>query len=246
MSMAMKQDALKRYGSKEGYDAEVLMHCRAVVAKDDFVSTGILTYAQGDIMEIELPEYDVFQLGDKTKMTLYTKSGLFVFHSTVVAREPGSLIVINPPENRKKFSEKREFPRVDVKNVGYIIGFQNVTQKEQHQLENPIEISIKNISMNGIGFIINDNSMIDGILHKKCMLQVELDLGFEMPCRLEIIRKEKQEDGYYYGGSFESVPAEQSNALRGFILRNQIQTYFEQKRDEEFKNAMEKKSAANQ
>ncbi|NOU66830.1 PilZ domain-containing protein [Paenibacillus sp. LMG 31461] len=246
MSMAMKQDTLKRYGSKEGYDAEVLMHCRAVVAKDDFVSTGILTYAQGDIMEIELPEYDVFQLGDKTKMTLYTKSGLFVFHSTVVAREPGSLIVINPPENRKKFSEKREFPRVDVKNVGYIAGFQNVTQKEQHHLENPIEFSIKNMSMNGIGFIINDNSMIDGILHKKCRLQVELDLGFEMLCRLEIIRKEKQEDGYYYGASFESVPAEQSNTLRGFILRNQIETYFEQKRDEEFKKAMEKKSAANQ
>ena len=73
VSMAMKQDALKRYGSKEGYDAEVLIECQAVMSKDDFVSTGILTYAQGDIMEIELPEYDVFQLGDKAKMTLYTK-----------------------------------------------------------------------------------------------------------------------------------------------------------------------------
>ncbi|KRE94524.1 hypothetical protein ASG89_32210 [Paenibacillus sp. Soil766] len=246
MSMVMKQDALKRYGSKEGYDAEVLIDCRAVVAKDDFVATGILTYAQGDIMEIELPEYEVFQLGDKAKMTLYTKSGLFVFDSTVVAREPGSLIVINPPENRKKFSEKREFPRVDVKNIGHLAGFQNVTQKEQHHLEKPIEIRIKNISMSGIGFTINDNSMIDGILHKKCRLQADLDLGFEMPCMLEIIRKEKKDDGYYYGASFKSVPAEQSNALRGFILRNQVQTYFEQKRDEEFKKAMEKKSAANQ
>ncbi|OCT13207.1 hypothetical protein A8709_20230 [Paenibacillus pectinilyticus] len=242
----MKQDVLKRYGSKEGYDAEVLINSRTVLAKDDFVSTGILTYAQGDIMEIELPEYDVFLLGDKVKVTMYTKSGLFVLDTTVVAKEPGSLIVINPPENRRKFSEKREFPRVEVKNLGQIMGFQNVQQKEQHQLENPIQISIKNISMNGLGFTINDNSMIDAILHKKCLLQVELDLSFEMPCMLEIIRKEKLEDTYYYGAGFETIPMEQSNTLRGFILRNQIQTYFEQKRDEEFKKAMEKKSAANQ
>ncbi|NQX62006.1 PilZ domain-containing protein [Paenibacillus qinlingensis] len=244
--MEKKRESLKLYGSKEGYDAEVLINCRAVLAKDDFVSTGILTYAQGDIMEIELPEYDVFQLGDKAKMTLYTKSGLFVFHTTIVAKEPSSLIVINPPENRKKFSEKREFPRVDVKNKGLILSFQNKNQKEQHTLENPIEFSIQNISVNGLGFSIEDNSMIDGIIQKKCLLHVELDLGFEMPCKLEIIRKEKRDGTYYFGASLESVPAEQSNALRGFILRNQIQTYFEQKRDEEFKKAMEKKSAANQ
>ena len=80
---------------------------------------------------------------------------------------------------------------------------------------------------------------------KNVSLQVELDLGFELPCMLEIIRKEKLEDSYYYGASFESVPAEQSNALRGFILRNQIETYFVQKRDDEYKKAMEKKSGAN-
>ncbi|MNF89798.1 PilZ domain protein [compost metagenome] len=154
--------------------------------------------------------------------------------------------MINPPENRKKFSEKREFPRVEVKNLGQILGFQNVKQKEPHILEEPIELAIKNISMNGLGFTINDNSMIDGILHKKCLLQVELDLSFSLSCKLEIIRKEKLEDSYYYGATFESYPEEQSNALRGFILRNQIKTYFQQKRDDEFKKAMEKKSAANQ
>jgi c-di-GMP-binding flagellar brake protein YcgR len=246
VSVTMKRDALKLYGSKDGYDAEVLINCRAVLAKDDFVSTGILTYAQGDIMEIELPEYDVYQLGDKAKMTLYTKSGLFVLQTTVVAKEPSSLIVINPPENRKKFSEKREFPRVNVTNKGKIFSFRNANQKEQHELENPIEISINNISVNGIGFTIQDNSMIDGIIQKKCLIRADLDLGFEMPCMLEIIRKEKLDGSYYFGASFESVPAEQSNTLRGFILRNQIETYFVQKRDEEFKKAMEKKSAANQ
>ncbi|WNR44616.1 PilZ domain-containing protein [Paenibacillus roseipurpureus] len=245
MSMAMRQSSLKRYGSKEGYDADVMIESRAVLSKDDFVSTGILTYAQGDIMEIELPEYDVYQLGDKAKVTLYTKSGLFVLETTVVAKEPGSLIVINPPENRKRFSEKREFPRVTVNQPGLISSIQNSHQKKQNVFENPIDFAIKNISMNGLGFTIEDNAMVDAIIHKKSQLQVTLDLGFELPCQLEIIRKEKLENSFYYGASFESVPAEQSNALRGFILRNQIETYFEQKRDDEFKKAMEKKSAAN-
>ena len=49
---------------------DVLIDSRAVLGKDDFVATGVLTYAQGDIIEIELPEYDVFQLGDKVKMTV--------------------------------------------------------------------------------------------------------------------------------------------------------------------------------
>ena len=97
-------------------------------------------------MEIELPEYEVFQLGDKVKMTLYTKSGYSFLQTTVVARDHGSLIVINPPENRRKFSEKREFPRVNVRSIRSDSEVSKCKQKEQHQLENPIEISIKNIS----------------------------------------------------------------------------------------------------
>lgn len=237
---------MKYYGSKEGYDADILIDSKAMLSKDDFVSTGVLTYALGDIIEVELPEYDVFGLGDKAKMTVYTKSGLFVMNTTVVAKEHGSVIVINPPENRRKFAEKREFPRVDVAYAGLLFGLQDVNKRNIHQFENPIGISIKNISVNGLGFTIEDNSMIDKIVQKHSEIEVELDLGFQLPCSMEIIRKEKLENSFYYGASFNNVPQEKTNALRGFILTNQIESYFVQKREAQFKKAMEKKSAANQ
>ncbi|NRF95175.1 PilZ domain-containing protein [Paenibacillus frigoriresistens] len=244
--MAKGYNVMKYYGSKEGYDADVLIDSKAVLGKDDFVATGVLTYALGDIIEVELPEYDVFQLGDKAKMTVYTKSGLFVMNTTVVAKEFGSVIVINPPENRKKFAEKREFPRVDVEHTGLLFGLKDMNKRNKHQFENPLGISIKNISINGLGFTINDNAMIDKIVQKHSQLEVELDLGFTMPCSMEIVRKEKVENGFYYGASYIDIPQEKTNALRGFILTNQIETYFVQKREAQFKKATEKKSAANQ
>ena len=62
-----------------------------------------------------------------------------------------------------------------------------------------------------------------------------------MPCHVGNYKERKVEDSYITGASFESVPAEQSNALRGFILRNQIETYFVQKRDDEYQNSNGKK-----
>ncbi|RTE09000.1 PilZ domain-containing protein [Paenibacillus whitsoniae] len=242
--MLHNQSALKLYGSKEGYDADVLIDSKTMVGKDDFVATGVLTYALGDIMEVELPEYDVFQLGDKVKMVVYSKSGLFVLHTTVIAKEAGSLMVLNPPENRRKFTEKREHARVQVGYSGRLIGLQG--RGAQHQLENPITIEIKNISMSGIGFTIQDAPMIDKIIQKQSLLDVELILDFNMASSIEIVRKEWLEEGFYYGASFTSVETEQAKALRGFILRKQIETYFIQKRDLEYQKAMEKKAAASQ
>ncbi|SDO63906.1 hypothetical protein SAMN04487897_11881 [Paenibacillus sp. yr247] len=240
------QQRMKFYGSKEGYDADVMIDSKAVLSKNDFVSTGVLTYALGDIIEVELPEFDVFGLGDKVKMTVYTKSGLFVLDTTVVAKEQGSVIIINPPENRRKFTEKREFPRVDVTNEGLLFGLHDLNKRNKHQFDNPIGISIKNISVNGLGFTIVDNEMIEKIIQKHSHLEVELNLGFSMPCTMEIIRKEKLNSGFYYGASYINVPEEKTNALRGFILKNQIETYFVEKRDAQIKKALEKRSKANQ
>ncbi|OPH51302.1 hypothetical protein BC351_34605 [Paenibacillus ferrarius] len=244
--VANEQQPKKFYGSKEGYDADVMLESKAVLSKEDFVSTGVLTYALGDIIEVELPEFDVFNLGDKLKMTVYTKSGLFVLATTVLAKEQGSLIVLNPPENRRKFTEKREFPRVDVTNGGLLFGLQDVNKRNKHQLDNPIAISIKNISINGLGFTVDDNTMVEKIIQKHSQLEVELNLGFLMPCTMEVVRKEKTDSGFYYGACYLSVPEEKINALRGFILKNQIETYFVQKREMQIKKAMEKKSVANQ
>lgn len=241
-----RQKEVKYYGSKEGYDADVMIDSKAMLSKDDYVATGVLTYALGDIIEVELPEYDKFSLGDKCKMTVYTKSGLFVMETTVVAKEQGSVIVLNPPENRRKFTEKREFPRVDVKNEGLLFGLQDKYKRNKHQFDEPIRFSIKNISVNGLGFTIHENVMLEKVIQKQSQLEVELILGFLVPCTMEIVRQEKTANGWYYGASFIRVPEEKTNALRGFILKNQIETYFVQKRDHATKKALEKKSVANQ
>ncbi|UKS26060.1 PilZ domain-containing protein [Paenibacillus sp. HWE-109] len=243
--MANEQQPMKLYGSKEGYDADVMIDSKAVLSKEDFVATGVLTYALGDIIEVELPEFDVFRLGDKLKMTVYTKSGLFVWETTVVAKEQGSLIVLNPPENRRKFTEKREFPRVEVTKGGLLFGLQDVNKRNKHHLDNPIAISIKNISINGVGFTVDDNAMVEKIIQKHSQLEVELNLGFSMACTMEVVRKEKTNAGFYYGARYLNVPDEKTNALRGFILKNQIETYFIQKREAQIKKAMEKKTVAN-
>jgi c-di-GMP-binding flagellar brake protein YcgR len=244
--MAKNQEVMKIYGRKEGNDADILIDSRAVLSKNDFVSTGVLTYALGDIIEVELPQLEAFQLGDKVKMTIYSKSGLYVFETTVVAKDQGSVIVLNPPENRKKFTEKREFPRIDITQDGLLYCVHNKHKNNKHQFETPIGLSIRNISMNGLGFTIDDNSIVEKIVDKHSHLEVELLLGFSLSCMTEIVRKEKKDTSFYYGAIFVDVPDTKTNALRGFILKNQVEAYFDQKRNAEFKSQLETMSAVNQ
>jgi c-di-GMP-binding flagellar brake protein YcgR len=195
----------------------------------------VLTYVMGDIIEIEIPQFDIFQLGDKVKLTIYSKTGMFVFDSTVVAKDYGSLIVINPPENRRRFTENREFPRVSVDSAGYLHGLRDTLKNERQSLEEPIQFSLENISMNGLGFTVSYDLKINPQIH----LEVELDLGFPMPCVTQIVRKEKHASGIYYGVRYIEVPQEKTNALRAFILKNQVETYFVKKRDDIHKKAVQ-------
>ncbi|UJF33294.1 PilZ domain-containing protein [Paenibacillus hexagrammi] len=221
---------MKYYGSKEGNDAEILIDSKAVLDKRDFVATGVITYVLGDIIEIELPQYNIFQLGDKIKVTIYTKSGLFVFDTSVVAKDHGSIIVINPPDNRKKFTEKREFPRIEIVKGGLLHGLHDI-QRRKHQFERPVSINIKNISLSGVGFTVDDNIHLDTTAH----LELELLLGFSISCLTEVVRRETQDTGIYYGARYINVPDAKTNALRAFILKNQVEAYFVQKKDVKMK-----------
>jgi c-di-GMP-binding flagellar brake protein YcgR len=235
------KEASTFYGSKEGNDTGILINCETVVEKEGFVSTGVLTYVFGDIIEIEIPQYDVFKLGDKAKITVYSKSGLFVFETTVVAKEYGSLIVINPPENRKRFSEKREFPRIPVKSKGVLRALSDPKRNQKQSFAEPIDFALENISMNGLGFSL----ALDVGINSESHLEVELDLGFPLSVVTQIVRKEKLDSGTYYGAEYIEVPREKTNALRAFILKNQVEMYFVKKRDDKHKKAIqEKKSVA--
>lgn len=235
------KEAFTYYGSKEGNDTDILINCETVVEKVDFVSTGVLTYVLGDIIEIEIPQFDVFKLGEKVKITVYSKSGLFVFDTSVIAKEKGSLIVINPPENRKRFTEKRQFPRISVTNKGVLRALHDPKQNQKQNFDEPIDFALDNISMNGLGFSLS----LDLGIHSESHLEVELDLGFPLSVVTQVVRKEKNASGTYYGAAYIEMPKEKTNALRAFILKKQVELYFVKKREDKHKKAvMEKKSAA--
>lgn len=216
----------EKYKSKGG----ILLHSRTVVEKSNFVSTGVLTYAEGDIIEIEMTEYKAFELGDSVKLTVYSPGGIYVFTSTVVAKDHGSLMIINPPQNQKRFAEKRESPRIEVNQNGAIVAFTPIGGEKRELLEK-VELDLRNISISGIGFTVRSEMSFGS----EVIVDAELDLGFVLPVKAEIVRSEETEQGFYYGARYVDLPSDRANSLRAFVLKKQVETHFSLKRIEQGK-----------
>ncbi|SDE32974.1 PilZ domain-containing protein [Paenibacillus sp. UNCCL117] len=219
----MTQAAQNRNNPQDMYRSTsgILLNSRTVVEKKEFVSTGILTYAEGDILEIEISDYKKFELGDSVKMTVYSPGGIYTFHSTVVAKDQGALMVINPPQNQKRFAEKRESPRVDVEHSGQLLSIHYADSGEQ-ELEERLRLDIRNVSVSGVGFLMEGGKRLE----ESATADVMLDLGFDITCRVEIIRSEPEETGIYYGAKYVEMPVEKANALRAFIIKKQVEQHF--------------------
>jgi c-di-GMP-binding flagellar brake protein YcgR len=196
----------------------ILLHCRTVVEKKDYVSTGVLTYAEGDMVEVEIGDYQLFDLGTIVKLTIYTPAGIFMFNTTVIAKDAGFLILINPPENRRKFSEKRKETRIDMDKKGFLQGAWPQGSAEKKAFAAPVEVSVNNISQSGIGFTVKG----DLELNIDEQIEIAADLGIKLSCKAQIMRAEKLETGTLYGAEIIDIPAEQNIALRAFILKSQV------------------------
>lgn len=205
----------------------ILLQSRTVVEKKDFVSTGILSYAEGDIIEIEMSEFKAFHLGDQVKLTVYSPGGIYVFESTVVAKDHGALMVINPPHNQSRFAEKREHPRVKVNQSGVIVSIKEAEEIER-LLQNKVELTVQNLSISGLGFTVLENMGLD----KNSKVSLVLDLGFMLQCTTEIIRTETTAEGYYYGARYVDLTPEKANSLRAFILKMQVESHYTLKKEE--------------
>lgn len=213
------------YGVKEGYDISVLNDCKAVVEKKGFVSTGTLTYAAGEILEIEFPQYDRFELGESVKVMVYAKGGIYVFESTVIAKDINALIILNPPENRRKFQDKRQDPRVPVGQQGKVLSLIEAKRKTERKFTDPLPIKIDNVSMTGAGLLFS----IDLPLQVQSQLHLEMDIGTLVECRTEIIHMKRSEEGTLCGTKIIDIDAEHAHKLRSFILKSQIEAYYLQK-----------------
>jgi hypothetical protein len=198
----------------------ILLHSRTVMEKKDYVSSGILTYAEGDMIEIEIGDYFLFELGDLVKVTVYTPVGIFMFNTTVIARDDGSLIIINPPENRKKFSEKRMHTRIDIQREGTITGIYPQGGPTKQNFVKPLSCSFKNISQNGIGFSVESLKLSVGEY-----VEIALDFGIPMISKANVMRVDAIEEEFYYGAELVDITPEQTTALRAFILKSQVEQH---------------------
>jgi c-di-GMP-binding flagellar brake protein YcgR len=204
-----------------------LLEAKTMLAKRDFVSTGILTYAEGDIFEVEISEWQLFHLGDKIKVTMYSRIGIHTFESTVIAKDSGGVMFINPPELQRKFMDKRQHQRIEVSQVGLIHTIFETPGLEGTPLTMSIPFNITDISLGGVGFVL-----LPGEREFATPMQVgvDLDLGFVLSTITEIIRKNPANEGIFYGAKFKAMPPEKIVSLRACIFRVQVANHFTQKR----------------
>ncbi|MCR8645118.1 PilZ domain-containing protein [Paenibacillus sp. N1-5-1-14] len=211
--------------------AQAFVNAVTVVEISNFVSTGVLRYAEGDIIEVEISEWEIFKLGESLKLTIYSTSGIHHFESRVIARDSGSVVVINPPDIKRRFFDQREHPRVDVNQLGFIQSVANPLQSHQFETVTPVPLTITNLSLGGVGFIIRAGELN---MQSGYLVEMEMEFGFELKMEAEIVRKVEESAGVFYGAKFVKPPiAEELISLRSFIMRAQVRTYFDWKKGQD-------------
>lgn len=199
---------------------KTLLHCRTVIANSHFVATGIMTQVEGELFEVELHEFDRFELGESVKLTVYSPVGIQTFQSIVFAKYEGAVAIIQPPFIVKKFHEKREFFRVDASGRAEILRILGENDDDAKLLPEPIEAQLSDISIAGVGLRIPEHPELE----KATRLRAVLHLGFPLDCDLEVVRKERGEDDFYlYGMRMKLLDTEMLRPLRAFVLRQQVE-----------------------
>ncbi|UVI31652.1 PilZ domain-containing protein [Paenibacillus spongiae] len=220
-----------RYGmEKTSFPAKALLHSRTVVEKDGYVSTGILTHVEGDMLEVEMTEYKSFELGNPVHLTVYSAAGIQRVQSTIIGKAEGSLAVLLPPRAFNGLEEKRESVRVDVLLGGSL---RHVLKREigegegaeTIEVEEWIDLTIRNISLAGLGFEVVSGPH----LFPEDKVEFRIKSGFEFRCTLAIVRSKPGGDHTFYGARYEGLDEQRQRALRAFLLREQIASYYRMK-----------------
>ncbi|MBM7567366.1 PilZ domain-containing protein [Paenibacillus sacheonensis] len=231
MAGGTKTRAHELYGSdKAKFSIKSLLHSRTVVEKDGYVSTGILTHAEGDMMEIELTEFKQFELGDPVNLTLYTPVGIHRLRSSVIAKASGALAVLFPERSLVGLEERRESPRVDAAVRGTLKYKQSREVSVRDELltfeaEEDFELVTRNLSNSGVAFQLAFGPR----LHIGQIIDVSLELETAFHCQLEIIRRDENAQRETFGARFLELNEQQRRALRAFLIREQVGAYFRHK-----------------
>ncbi|MFB9277718.1 PilZ domain-containing protein [Cohnella cellulosilytica] len=196
----------------------VLLHCRTVVEGKNFVTTGVMTHVEGELFEVELPEFEQFELGEPVKMTVYSPAGIQSMSSIVFAKYEGAIAILQPPELQKRFKERREYPRVEIEGNALVVRVLGDSGAGR-ELQNSESLTIHDISISGISFSGPDAPHFAA----KSRLRATIEIGITFDCELEIVRRERQEDRIYCGAKMHVLEPEMLRPLRALILRQQVQ-----------------------
>lgn len=203
-----------------------LLNCRTVIEGSGCVATGMLSYMEGDLIEIELPQFEHFELGEQVKVTIYSGMGIVNFFTKIIARNEGSLLLIHPPQQQQRFTDKRESPRVTIRKHGFIHS-EAASQENRSAAQSGTPIHLVDISLTGVGFTMSEGEP----LREGMRVEAELQLGFTLPCRLKIMHRSRHSEGVLYGASLEGLDEASIRSLRAFILREQITAYVGKKQN---------------
>jgi hypothetical protein len=205
-------------GERDKLPLKVLLHSRTVVEKQSFVTTGVLTSVEGDLFEIELNEFSLFDLGETVKLTIYSPVGIQTIQSIIFAKYDGAIAVIQPPVLQQKFMEKREHPRVDAEGTVRVLGLIEASGGFR-ELAEPVEAQIRDISVSGVSFLATDAS----VFQRDRKLRAILEIGFEIACDIEIVRREQGTGGWICGAKMTLPDADALRPIRAYVLRQQVE-----------------------
>jgi hypothetical protein len=211
---------------KELLPLNMLLHCRTVVEGKTTLTTGVMTNVEGELFEVEIHEFEQFELGETVKLTIYSPAGIQSMHSVVFAKYEGAIALLQPPELFKRFKDRREHPRVNITGIAQIVHMLKETGEEK-ALDELTEFEIQDISISGISFSGKDTPH----LLNKSRLRAKVEIGIDFSCELEIVRRERLDEVLYFGAKMQVLEPEMLRPLRALILRQQVEKHAQTRRE---------------
>jgi hypothetical protein len=220
MKQPEKSKLIKVDPDRELLALSVLLHCRTVVEKQksNFVTTGVMTNVDGELFEVEIHEFDQFELGETVKLMIYSPAGIQSFNAVVFAKYGGAIALLQPPDLNKRFKERREHSRIETKGKAQISHMLDQEGNEQ-QLTEPFLLDVHDVSLSGISF---SGSAVP-YLTQKMKVKGNVDIGISFNCNLEVMRQERQGNIMVCGAKMKIDDEDMMRALRALILRLQVE-----------------------
>ncbi len=197
-----------------------LTRSKAVVETIDAICTGMLSYMEGDIAEIEFKDGDRIHLGEVVKVTIFPPAGMQVFYSVAVVRSRNAIMVVVPPAKEEKFGEIGESLNLELNCKGRLYA-----KCPDVPLPQVYTCRLKHISSNRIVF------MVDKKMEIACSrVAVEFSSDIKLKCEAEIVSRSDEGKEICYVAVYEGLAEENAFSLKAYMLKRQIRKYYGKKK----------------